>query len=285
MATWRPEPRAGVSAQRIVLRTIVPDDGVEYFAAAAGDSPYPAGTLLPPGTLLQVPTPAWFHPQLHPEPQALLELPIKVVYESAHVLVVDKPHGLPSTPNGSLMQANVQTLLRVRLDEPDIIAAHRLDRLTGGLLLLSRRPETRGFVQTQFLRRTVKKIYHARSATCLDLAPGAELEVELGMRKIRDVAQVQVDPAGKRTRTIIRRPLYASPTPPFTYELEPHTGHTHQLRVLMNHLGAPLIGDDTYPEHKPSALDDLSVRLELKAVQLSFRDPVEGPVQVSLLDL
>lgn len=290
MATWRPEPRAGVSAQRIVLRGQVPRDGVEYFAAAAGDSPHPAGTKLAPGLPLTVPTPAWFHPQLHPEPAALLDLPVPVVFESADVLVVDKPHGLPSTPNGSLMRANTQTLLRVRRDEPDIIAAHRLDRLTGGLLLLSRRPATRGFLQTQFLRRQVRKVYHAQSAVCLDsvcgqpLTPGGQVTVRLGMLKIRDVPQVQVDPDGKETVTIIRRPAAPSPHPLFTYELEPLTGHTHQLRVLMNHLGAPLVGDDTYPIYAPSAPEDLSVRLGLRAVQLEFRDPQVGPVQLRLPD-
>ncbi|WP_231699688.1 MULTISPECIES: pseudouridine synthase [Corynebacterium] len=278
MSRWRPTPRQGVSAQRVVLRGHVPADGVEYWAAGAGDSPFPPGTLLEPLTALDVPTPAWFHPQVHEEPDYLLNLDIPVLYESRDVLVVDKPHGLPSTPNGSLMRANAQTMLRVHRSEMDLVAAHRLDRLTGGVLLLSRRPDTRGFLQTQFLRRTVAKTYVGRSAVRV---AGFEQEtvVELPMLKIKDVPQVRVDPAGKLTRTRVRL-LGRTEAGEWEYLLRPETGHTHQLRVLMNHLGAPLVGDSTYPMYRPTDFSNEALRTEprlgLRAVSLTFRDPAVG---------
>ena len=86
----------------------MPDDGREYVAAAAGDSPFAAGTALPPGAPLESPTPAWVHPHLAPEPQWLLDLDIPLVAETADAVVIDKPHGLPSTPNGGLLRATAQ---------------------------------------------------------------------------------------------------------------------------------------------------------------------------------
>ncbi|OFT90667.1 pseudouridine synthase [Corynebacterium sp. HMSC28B08] len=278
MTTYRPDPIDGISAQRIVLRERVPDDGVVYLAAAAGDSPFAPGTVLPAGSTLPRAIPAWFHPRVGREPQRLLNLDIPIVAETEDVLVVDKPHGLPSTPNGQFMRACVQTMLRVRREEPDLVAIHRLDRLTGGLLVLSRRPRTRGALQTQFQRREVHKTYHADSTVYL---PGHEAWVHyaVGMAKIAHDPQVKVSEGiGKQTKTWVRLlgPVASerkNQPPRWRYEVRPTTGHTHQIRALMNYLGAPIVGEDTYPEYKPRPADQLEPRLGLRAVELSLKLP------------
>ena len=119
---WSPTPRQGISAQRVMLSGCVPDDGVAYLAAAAGDSPFAPGEPLEPGTPLAHPIPAWFHPTTGDEPPHLLNSDVPIVGETPDVLVVDKPHGLPSTPNGRLMRATAQTLLRKSREEPDLVA-------------------------------------------------------------------------------------------------------------------------------------------------------------------
>lgn len=305
LSRWSPQPIAGISAQRVVLRGAIPDDGVRYIAAAAGDSPFTAGEILLPGTVLDRPVPAWFHPQTGPEPQHLLDLEIPIVAETPDLLVVDKPHGLPSTPNGPLMRATAQTLLRVRRDEPELTAAHRLDRLTGGLLLLVRRPQARGFYQSQFQNHTIRKTYEATTSVAhvdaalshavlgaegagaapeprgveegamgVDaglLASGSREKVELWMRKEKGDPHVRVVGAGqggKRTVTWVTR------TGERTFRLEPLTGHTHQLRVLMNHLGLPIAGDDTYPNYAPNDVwNPDTEKLQLRAVQLELELP------------
>lgn len=282
---WWPEPREGVSAVRVILRDRVPDDGRVYVAAAAGDSPYAAGTTLVPGAVLPTPTPAWTHPHLPAEPQWLLDVDVPVVAETPDALVIDKPHGLPSTPNGRLLRATVQSLLRVRRNEPDLVAVHRLDRWTGGLLVLSRRPETRGFLQTQFQRREVGKVYRAIAPDLSWLSVGREQLVKLRMLKVKDDPQVRIvrsasAPRSVMTTTLIEklrrvraaggRQMLAGEQ--WEYRLQPRTGHTHQLRALMNHLGAPIMADDTYPVYRPLSLEERpEVPLRLRAVALRIR--------------
>lgn len=281
MATFRPQPVEGISAQRIVLRGTVPSDGVTYLAAAAGDSPFPAGRVLVPGTTLPRPLPAWFHPRVGEEPEALLALPIPVVAENNDVLVVNKPHGLPSTPNGQFMRACVQTMLRVRRNEPDLVAIHRLDRLTGGILVLSRSAETRGFLQLQFQNRQVRKVYEAVSAVRLADHEGGVCH-QVDMTKIPHDPQVKVGTGqGKKTETWLRLlgPVASGQKdgePLWRYEVRPATGHTHQIRALMNYLGAPLVGDDTYPTYRPRPAEQLEPHMGLRAVELSMRMPGGG---------
>ena len=134
----------------------------------------------------------------------LLGMDIPVIAETPDVLVVDKPHGLPSTPNGRFMRACVQTMLRVRREEPELVAIHRLDRLTGGVLVLSRRPETRCYLQTQFQNRTVHKVYEAVSANRLPYL-NQWTRFEVGMTKIPHDPQVKVGKGnGKITETWVR---------------------------------------------------------------------------------
>ncbi|WP_029088091.1 pseudouridine synthase [Brevibacterium album] len=101
----------------------------------------------------------FFHRDFPPEERLPVE--IGVVHEDAELLVVDKPHFLASTPNGRFVRECAVTRLRVERDEPDLVAIHRLDRVTAGLLVLSRRPETRGAYQTLFQERLIRKTYRA----------------------------------------------------------------------------------------------------------------------------
>ena len=269
----------------------VPDDGRTYLAAAAGDSPYAPGTFLAPGLVLSGRTPTWVYPDFPEEPAELLAADIPVLYSGPDAVVVDKPHGLPSTPNGRLLRATAQSLMRVRLREPELVAAHRLDRDARGLLVLARNPVTRGFLQTQFQRREVSKTYQALAADIPEIGPQWQ-EVQLPMLKIKDDPQVKVVD-GERSRLTVTRirklasragaevtPAEATRggTPTAVYELQPLTGYTHQLRVLMNHLGAPINGDDTYPKYRPGvgALCLRAVAIELALVaSLKNRQRIE----------
>ena len=250
----------------------MPDDGRTYFAAAAGDSPFAPGTLLAPGLGLPVATPAWVYPDFPEEPAELLAAEIPILYSGPDAVVVDKPHGLPSTPNGRLLRATVQSLLRVRMDEPELVAAHRLDRDTRGLLVLSRNPATRGFLQSQFQRREVSKTYQALAADT-PYVDARWRELRLPMLKIKDDPQVRVvDAAGARATVTRIRKLATRAAGVAVYELQPLTGHTHQLRVVMNHLGVPIHGDDTYPHYCPGAgaLHLRAVAIELALVASTY---------------
>lgn len=254
--------RDGISPAKTVLRGHVPDSP-EYYAARAGDSPFAEGELLPAGMALPRPVPAWYHPYVPPEPAIPFHYDIR--YEDDDLIVVDKPHFLPTTSNGRIVRETVQTRLRLEYGEDDIVPLHRLDRLTAGIVVCSRNRDTRAIYQQLFANHNVIKQYRA---LCYPTWYGLETIV-LGMRKIPGQRQVVVDAAGVETRTR----LYGQG--PWV-DMWPETGHTHQLRVLMDHLGSPIIGDDTYPEDLGLDLYDFSTPLELLARHVAFMDPFSG---------
>ena len=263
VGSYRPPAREGISPRKTVLVGRVPAD-VAYWAASAGDSPFSPGERLPAGRLLERPVPAWYHPAVPPEPP--IPFHYEVLYADRDLIVVDKPHFLPTTSNGRIVRETVQTRLRVECGEDEIVPLHRLDRLTSGVVVCSRNPATRGAYQELFARRKVHKEYHALVSPPLERAAGV---VDLGMRKERGERQVRVDPAGTLTRTWLEGRGDE-------VVLRPETGHTHQLRVLLDYLGSPIVGDDTYPVDKGLALYDFSTPLALVATSLWLSDPFTG---------
>ena len=95
---------------------------------------------------------------------------LNILHQDDHLLVVDKPHFLPTTPGGTYIQESALVRLRNQLDLPDLIPMHRLDRMTAGILLLSTNPETRGRYQVLFEKRQVQKEYECVAAA--EPAPG-----------------------------------------------------------------------------------------------------------------
>ena len=245
-----------------MLTGIVPASPT-YWAGEAGDSAFSPGTHLEPGTVLPGPTLAWYHPSVPSEEP--IPFDYRVVYEDGDLIVADKPHFLPTTSNGRIVRETLQTRLRVDFNEDSIVPLHRLDRLTSGLVLCSRNPHSRAAYQQLFQERAVVKHYRAQVAAPFSFGG----TVRLGMRRVRGERQVRVDSTG--TPTVTR--VCASGT---TADVWPLTGHTHQIRVVLNHLGHPIVGDDTYPVDRGLDLYDFSTPLLLSHVALSFSDPFTG---------
>lgn len=234
-----------------------------YWAGEAGDSAFSPGTRLEPSTVLPSPTLAWYHPSVPSEEP--IPFDYRVVYEDGDLIVVDKPHFLPTTSNGRIVRETLQTRLRVDYGEDSIMPLHRLDRLTSGLVLCSRNPRTRSAYQRLFQERAVVKHYRARVAAPFSF----DGTVRLGMRRVRGERQVRVEPSGTPTVTRVRvRGTVA--------DVWPLTGHTHQIRVVLKHLGHPIVGDDTYPVDRGLSLYDFSTPLQLSHIAMSFKDPLSG---------
>ncbi|WP_309080786.1 pseudouridine synthase [Zhihengliuella sp.] len=104
----------------------------------------------------------WYYRTLPPETPIPFEE--RVLAQDRDLLVVDKPHFLPTTPGGGFLQESALVRLRNRLGLPELTPIHRLDRATAGVILFSVRAETRGAYQTMFERRTVRKEYECVSA-------------------------------------------------------------------------------------------------------------------------
>ncbi|MEV5677317.1 RluA family pseudouridine synthase [Streptomyces sp. NPDC052179] len=227
--------------------------------AVRGDEPYTAGRFL------------WFHRDFAPEEP--VPFPVGVVYHDAHLVVADKPHFLATTPRGRHITETAVARLRRDLGLPGLQPAHRLDRLTAGLVLFVVRPEERGAYQTLFRDRLVRKEYEAVAP--YDPALALPRTVRSRIVKERGVLAAREEPGEANSESRIE--LLEQRGGLGRYRLLPATGRTHQLRVHMNSLGLPLVHDPLYPVVEPDgAPEDWARPLQLLAVRLEFTDPVTG---------
>lgn len=215
----------------------------------------------------------WFHRRLVPEP--VVPFPVEVLYRDARVVVVDKPHFLATTPRGSHIAESVLVRLRGSLGLPDLAAAHRLDRLTAGVLVLTAHREHRAAYAGLFQTREARKTYEA-------LAP-ADPTLEFPRRvtnrieKRRGSLQAQVVDGEPNAETLIE--LVETRGEHARYRLTPITGRTHQLRVHMAALELPILGDSLYPEVLDVDFGDFSTPLQLIARRLCFADPIDNTLR------
>ncbi|SDJ91775.1 tRNA pseudouridine32 synthase / 23S rRNA pseudouridine746 synthase [Streptomyces indicus] len=229
------------------------------------DDPYVGGQVI------------WFHRELAPETP--VPFPIEVLYRDEHLVVADKPHFLATTPRGSHITETALARLRRELELPGLSAAHRLDRLTAGVVLFVVRPEERGRYQSLFADKRVHKEYEAIAPydPVLELPRTVRSRIE----KVRGVIAAHEVPgeanSESRVELIDHRPVPSYGGALGRYRLLPRTGRTHQLRVHMNALGLPLLGDPVYPAVlDQAAADDFARPLQLLATTLEFTDPVTG---------
>ncbi|MGA6162140.1 RluA family pseudouridine synthase [Amycolatopsis magusensis] len=228
------------------------------------DGPLGPDTPFRPGTFV------WFHRDLPDEVPVPFE--VEVLHRDDDLLVVDKPHFLATIPRGRHVLQTALVRLRRDLDLPQLSPAHRLDRVTAGLLLFVVRPELRGAYQTMFRDRLVHKEYEAIAP----VAPGLDLPCVVRSRivKERGVLAAQEVPGPPNSETRVE--LAETRDGLGRYRLLPATGRTHQLRLHMSGLGIPILGDDFYPVLTETALDDFRRPLQLLAKALEFTDPVSG---------
>jgi tRNA pseudouridine32 synthase/23S rRNA pseudouridine746 synthase len=212
--------------------------------------------------------PAGAHVYLYRELPDEVPVPfdIPVLYRDDDIVVVDKPHFLATMPRGGHVAQTATVRLRRELDLPELSPAHRLDRLTGGVLLFTARREVRGAYQTMFARSEVRKTYLARAAK--DSTLNFPLTVRSRIVKRRGQLQAVEEPGEPNAETLIER------LGDGLYRLTPCTGRTHQLRVHMVSVGLPIIGDPLYPRVIDVAPDDFSSPLGLLAHRLEFDDPL-----------
>ena len=218
------------------------------------------------------------------EPQIPFEP--KVIYEDRRIIVVDKPHFLATMPRGMWYEGTVLIRMRQQYGEPDIVPAHRLDRATAGVLVLVRDPAARRAYQMLFQEHRVRKVYqclapvrpilHPRTGTVQHLDPPRVFPLERRSRVIKRRGILQAWEERGPVNAITRVELTAGQGCLATYKLYPQTGKTHQLRVHMNALGLPIVGDDLYPRIQTRAYDDFSRPLQLVARRLEFTDPFTG---------
>ncbi|MEU6221449.1 pseudouridine synthase [Streptomyces sp. NPDC047022] len=213
----------------------------------------------------------WFHRELPDE--VPVPYPVEVVHRDEHIVVADKPHFLATTPRGSHVTETALARLRRDLGLEALSAAHRLDRLTAGLVLFTVRREERGIYQTLFRDRRVTKEYEAVAP----YDPGVALPRTVSSRIVKERGVLTAQEVPGEPNAVSRIELLEQRAGRGRYRLLPRTGQTHQLRVHMNALGLPILGDPLYPVVTgPGPADDFRRPLQLLARALEFTDPVTG---------
>jgi tRNA pseudouridine32 synthase/23S rRNA pseudouridine746 synthase len=212
----------------------------------------------------------WFHRDLPDE--VPVPFPVTVVHRDEHLLVADKPHFLATIPRGSHIVETALVRLRRELDLPALSPAHRLDRVTAGLVMFVVRPELRGAYQTLFRDRRVRKTYEAIAPH--DPALPLPRTVRSRIVKERGIVRAYEEPGPTNAETLVELREHRDGLG--RYRLTPATGRTHQLRLHMAGLGVPILGDDFYPVLTEKPLDDFTRPLQLLASALEFTDPVTG---------
>jgi 23S rRNA pseudouridine1911/1915/1917 synthase len=208
-----------------------------------------------------------------PSPLSPEAIPLKIVYEDADLLVIDKPPGLPvhpapGHPSHTLVNA-VLNYLPALADEdyirPGIV--HRLDKDTSGLIIMAKNRRAHENLSDQFKSRSVSKAYIVLVKGKLTPQAGV-IEADIG-RDPRNRQRMAVVARGREARTEYRVLEYISDCS--LLEIKPQTGRTHQIRVHLAAIGFPVLGDAAYGV--PSS--HLS-RQFLHASRLGFRLPSTG---------
>ena len=220
-----------------------------------------AGTRLRSGATVETELPEPAPPALHLVPETI-DLP--TLFEDGHLWIVDKPAGMvvhpgPGHPSGTVLNALLGRLQVPALeagavpeDDEDEVPApvwpglvHRLDRYTTGCLVMAKDVGTQQALQAQFKERTVEKRYLALVRMSRKLPEVGSLLVDQPIARHRvDRLKMAVTAGGRPSQTRVK--LLAKACGLALVECELLTGRTHQIRLHLAHLGAPILGDPLY---------------------------------------
>ena len=203
------------------------------------------------------------------------DTPLQILHADDSLLVLNKPSGLLSVPGRG---EDKQDCLSRRAQSlyPDALVVHRLDMATSGLMLMARGAAMQRALNSQFERREVHKRYVALVDGRLASAPAADgwglIDLPIAVDWPRRPLRI-IDAAGKPSQTRWRSLAFDVAANLTRVELEPITGRSHQLRVHLQALGHPILGDALYA---PGAVLARSPRLLLHACALRLVHPATG---------
>jgi 23S rRNA pseudouridine1911/1915/1917 synthase len=223
-----------------------------------------------------------------PEPKPMVAtpqpIPLPILYEDADLLVIDKPAGLITHPGTGYEEHTLVNALLYHCAgnlsgiggvlRPGIV--HRLDKPTSGCLVVAKSDAAHMALQRQFSERSLEKIYLAITCGQVPLVTG-EIRAAIARHPTqrKRMAAVDEEKGGRQAHTSYRvRERLREAT---LLEAKLHTGRTHQIRVHFQHLGHPLLGDETYGARQNQRLAELTgyhpPRLMLHSWKLAFTHP------------
>jgi 23S rRNA pseudouridine1911/1915/1917 synthase len=235
------------------------------------------------------------------------DLPLPIVFEDDHLLVIDKPKGMVTHPGNGIYTGTLANALAHRFRDlsdvngplrPGIV--HRLDKDTSGLLLVAKDNAAHLHLARQLEAREIHRVYHA--LVWREMSEGEGTVDKPIARNPRDPLKMGIHAGGRRAVThwkVLGYHQFAS-----YLEVKLETGRTHQIRVHLSHLGHPVVGDPLYGGRESALariqplLQPLAARLlswfdsqALHAHRLAFRHPFtdepmefESPLPAAMLE-
>lgn len=174
------------------------------------------------------------------------EISIPILYEDNNVIVVDKPAGVLSHANNSINpEPSVASFIRSKIiningDRAGIV--HRLDRGTSGVMICAKNLDTMKYLQKQFSSRKVNKTYYAIVQGHI---PNKKIEIDIPIgRDPKDQKKFIASSNGKPALTNVELIKYIHQNS--LLKINPLTGRTHQIRVHLNYINHPIVGDEIY---------------------------------------
>lgn len=199
------------------------------------------------------------------------DVPLNVLFEDDHYLVVEKPAGKPSItgslhPTGAMSNAVKGYISRKNYANQTVHIITRLDRDTSGIMFLAKHRYAHALMVQHKFRDSLEKRYFA-IVKAEGLLDSGEIDLPIGRRDDSIIQrQVRFDEKAKTARTSFA--VCERKNDLALLDITLHTGRTHQIRVHFSHLGYPLIGDDLYGGNH-----DLISRQALHCHHLQFLHP------------
>lgn len=212
------------------------------------------------------------------------EFPLDIRYEDDDIILINKPTGIVVHPSTGHEQETLVNAVLAHCPVLPVIGSekrpgivHRLDKHTSGLIIVAKNERALRYMQAQFKKRTISKVYLALVFGQVQ-PPTATIDAPVG-RNPRNRKKMGVIPPGS-SHSLHSRPAQTNYTALITFddytllECRPRTGRTHQIRVHLAYIGHPIVGDKIYGRRK-QPFPKLG-RHFLHAAELTFKRPSDN---------
>lgn len=207
---------------------------------------------------------------VHRHESAVLSTPIKIACNEEGYLVVSKPPSLPIHPCGTYRRNSLQFILKAFYNTGKLLAVHRLDKETSGLVILAKNSSFAAQFSAEIKEHKFRKTYLAEVHGFFPLSISECVEpLAWNKREMKG----SVSSEGLEAKTSFKRISVNAKTNTSIVECKPLTGRTHQIRIHLTYLGHAIVNDPLYGTHPARATTTLVSQVASDPQKVSLNDP------------